>query len=144
MVEPPKKTPETALKRFEVELLIVHPTLAPEDISVALGLEAQHFHRVGDRRKIFKGTHLEGVYRDTRWRHSVLHETEEQWFAAKLAVFIDNLLPHKAFFGDIRASGGSACVIVQFLDSDYFGDEITRDTMAKLVALELDLGIELF
>ena len=35
-------------------------------------------------------------------------------------------------------------VIVQFLGDGYFGDKVGRDTLAKLVELELDFGIECF
>jgi hypothetical protein len=38
-------------RRFDVELLIVHPSLNPAEISTALGLEARYAHRVDDRRK---------------------------------------------------------------------------------------------
>jgi hypothetical protein len=34
--------------------------------------------------------------------------------------------------------------MVQFLGDGYFGDEIPRDLLARLLDLELDLGIECF
>lgn len=42
-------------KRFDVELFIVHPTMDPEEISTALGLDAEFAHRVGDPRKKARG-----------------------------------------------------------------------------------------
>src|SRR5215467_1791975 len=50
------------VRRFDVELFIVHPTLDPADISAALGMEAHSAHRVGDPRKTPKGTPLSGNY----------------------------------------------------------------------------------
>jgi hypothetical protein len=131
-------------KRFDVELFIVHPTLDPLEIGAGLGLDAKFSHRVGDQRKTPKGTRLPGTYPDTRWRHSRRYETPDQWFVGKIAEFIDCIEPHRDFLKNLRATGGRAAVLVQFLVDGYFGDEIPRDILARLVDLELDLGIECF
>ena len=91
-----------------------------------------------------KGTLLPGTHRDTRWRHSRRYETSDQWFAGKVAELIDYLEPHRAFLKSLRATGGRGCVLVQFLGDGYFGDEIPRDVLARLIDLELDLGVECF
>jgi hypothetical protein len=133
-----------APKRFDVELFIVHPTLDPAEITAALGLDAEFAHRVGEQRKTPKGTPLEGTYRDTRWRHSRRHETPDQWFVDKIAELIDCIEPHKAFLKELRSTGGKACLILQFLGDGYFGDEVPRTILARLIDLELDFGIECF
>jgi len=46
-------------RRFDVELFIVHPTIDPSDITIALGLEATRSSRVGDPRITPKGTLLD-------------------------------------------------------------------------------------
>jgi molybdopterin synthase catalytic subunit len=132
-----------SVRRLGVDLFIVHPTLAPADISAALGLEAQFAHRVGDPRVTPKGTPLPGNYRDTRWRHSTRYKVPAQHFAAKVAELVDRLEPHKAFLAGVRASGGQASVIVKFLDG-YFGDQIPQETLRKLADLRLDLGLEAY
>lgn len=131
-------------KRFDVELLIVHPTLDPVEISTALGLDAKFAHRVGDQRKAPKGALLAGTYQDTRWRYSRRHETPDQWFAGKIAELIDCIEPHKAFLKELRSTGGKTCLILQFLGDGYFGDEIPKAVLARLIDLELDFGIECF
>ena len=115
----------------------------PAEITAALGLEAKIAHRVGDPRKTPKGTPLSGNYPDTRWRYDVRHETKDQHFADKVAALVDRLEPHKAFLGSLRATGGRATVIVQFLDG-YFRDQISQRTLSKLADLQLDLDIECF
>jgi len=107
MKEDDKTEAEAAntLKRFDVELFIIHPTLDPVEISTALGLDAHFAHRVGDQRKTPKGTRLSGVYQDTRWRHSRRHETPDQWFADKIAELIECIEPHKAFLKELRSTG---------------------------------------
>ncbi len=131
-------------RRFDVELLIVHPSLNPAEISTALGLEAHHTHHVGDRRKTPKGTLLPGKYPDTRWRHCVRRTVTDQWYAAEVMRLVDSLEPHKAFFTNLKSTGGRASIIIQFLGDGYFGDEIPDATLAKLVDLELALAIECF
>ena len=131
-------------RRFDVELLIVHPSLNPAEISTALGLEARYAHRVGDRRKTPKGTLLSGDYPDTRWRHCVRCSVTDQWYAAEVTRLVDSLESHKAFFTNLKSTGGSASVIIQFLGDGYLADEIPHATLAKLVDLELTLAIECF
>ncbi len=131
-------------KRFDVELFIVHPTLDPAEIGARLGLDAKFSHRAGGQRKTPKGTLLPDPHRDTRWRHTRRYETSDQWFADKLAELIDRIEPHRSFLKNLRSTGGRACVLVQFLGDGYFGDEIPRDVLARLIDLELDLGIECF
>jgi hypothetical protein len=131
-------------KWFDVELLIVHPTLDPAEISTALGLDAKFAHRVGTPRKTPKGTPLSGTYQDTRWRYSRRHEIPDQWFAGKIAELIDCIEPHKTFLRELRATGGKASLILQLLGGGYFGDELPLAILARLINLELDFGIECF
>ena len=129
-------------KQIHVELLIRHPSLTPAEISAALGLEAQRSTCVGDPRKTPKGTPLPGRYARTAWRHGAEYEVTEQWFADKIAMLVDRLVPHRDFLRHVRATGGDACVIVQFIIDSYFSDAVGLDTLCKLVDLQLDFGIE--
>ncbi|MET4065535.1 hypothetical protein ABID58_000309 [Bradyrhizobium sp. S3.2.6] len=131
-------------RRIDIELFIVHPTLEPTDISTALGLDAHFGHRVGEPRKTPKGTLLQGNYHDTRWRHCFRCSLVDQWYAAEVTRFVDRLEPHKTFFADLKSTGGTAQVIIQFFGDGYLGDELPVATLAKLVDLELALAIECF
>ena len=135
---------EGAPRRFHVELFIVHPTLDPADISAELGLETDFAHRVGDPRRTPKGTPLPGNYWDTRWRYCVECNVTDQWYAAEVTRLLDSLEPHKAFFANLKSTGGSAQVIIQFFGDAYLSDEIPLSTLAKLVDLELALAIECY
>jgi hypothetical protein len=131
-------------RRFDVELLIKHPSIDPAEITAALGLEAAGSHRVGDRRMTPRGTLLEGNYPDTRWRHSARCTVSHQWFADRVESLVADLLPHKAFLSRLLQTGGKLTLIVQFLGDGYFGDEIPQSTLAKIADLGLSLGIECF
>ena len=131
-------------RRFEVQLFIKHPSIDPAEITVAVGLEPKIQSRVGDARRTSKGAPLLGVYPDTSWRYCERHHVEKQWFASRVDELVDRLLPHKAFLHGLRESGGRTWIIVEFLGDGYFGDEIPLGTLAKLVELGLDFGIEVF
>lgn len=129
--------------RFFLALFIVHPTLFRMKSARPLGMEAHVAHCVGAPRKTPKGTPLSGTYADTRWRHSAEHVIEDQHFAPEVSRLIDRLEPHKAFLAEIKSSGGTASVIIQFMDG-FLADELSGVTLARLVNLDLSLGIECF
>ena len=131
-------------KRFDIDLFIIHPILDPSRIAETLGLNAKIVHRVGDQRRTPSGRVLEGTYRDTRWRHSRRFETHGQHFAERIMELLVEIEVHKSFFHELRATGGSACVILHLLGDGYLGDELSRDALKKLVELELDFGIECY
>jgi hypothetical protein len=132
------------LRRFDVELLIVHPAIDPADITVALGLEPVNARRAGDRRETPTGAPLPGNYPDTRWRHCVRYGVRNQLFADEFDTLVRRLEPHKAFLGHLRATGGRTCLIIQFLGDGCHGDTISADTLTTLVDMGLSLGIECF
>lgn len=129
--------------RFFLVLFIVHPTLTPEEISKALGMEADIAHCVGAPRRTSKGTLLSGTNADTRWRHGTEYVIEIQWFASEVSRLIDKLQPHKAFFNDVKSAGGTASIVFQFMDG-FLADELSSETLARLGDLDLSLGIECF
>ncbi|MES2292912.1 MAG: DUF4279 domain-containing protein [Pseudomonadota bacterium] len=140
----PTESNSEAMRRLDVELFIVHPTLSVAQITTALGLEAHSTHDVGHDRKTPKGTPLPGQYRDTRWRYSIHHQISDQWFGDKIAAFVLVLTPHKTFLHQVRASGGSAQIIVQFFGDGYLADTLPLETLASIAELQLDFGIEVF
>lgn len=131
-------------RRFSVALLIVHPTIEPQEIEDVLGLVATHVHRVGDQRSTPKGTTLPGKYPDTRWRYSIRYIVADQWFVEELDEFLDMLQPHKSFLKNLRDTGGTTCVIVGFLGDGHFGDKIPVETLTKFNELGVSLGIEIY
>jgi hypothetical protein len=135
---------EDSARRIDVELFIVHPTMAPAEITAALGLEPKFIHGVGEPRKTPRGMALPGRYPDTRWRYSMRYVVRDQHFASKITLLVDRLLPHKSFFTDLRNSGGDAQIIVQLLGDGYLGDSVPASTLAKMSDLQLAFGIECY
>jgi hypothetical protein len=59
-------------------------------------------------------------------------------------MLVDCLMPHKEFLHRVRATGGEATVILQFLGDGYFSDSVRLDTLSKMAELQLDFGIECY
>jgi hypothetical protein len=131
------------IRRFDVELFIIHPIMSPAEITATLGLEAHFSHHAGDPRKTPSGSLLAGTYKNTRWRHCVSYESQDQWFADKITALVDTLVPHRPFFHHIREAGGNAEIIIQFF-GNYAGDSLPLATIIKMAELQLDFGIEVF
>ena len=111
-------------RQIEVDLFIVHPTMTPTEISAALGLESPYSHCVGDSRKAPNGVVLGGNYRDTRWRHSIRWELDDQRFGLAISALVEKLVQHKAFLDHVRSTGGRAQSSLQDLGEGYLGEPI--------------------
>jgi len=74
----------------------------------------------------------------------VRHDSNNQGFEEQVTQFVDRLAQNKETLKALRASGGTTCIIVQFLGDGYFGDSIPRKTLAKMIDLELDFAIEVY
>jgi hypothetical protein len=64
-------------------------------------------------------------------------------FASDLLRLIDALGPHQEFFAEVKADGGTASIIIQFMDG-FLADELSSTTPARLAELDLSLGIECY
>ena len=135
---------EAPLQRVNITLSIDHPLLDPAEITSRLGLEAHFSHKSGERIVTPAGLVMPGRYFDTRWRHVILYEYEDQFFAKEVVDFVKALLPHKVFLREVRETGGSASIILGFLGDGYHGDRIGFDTLSNMNELQLDLCLDVY
>ena len=131
-------------RRFDIDLLIVHPTLAPEAITAAMRWRPRVVHAVGAARRTPNGMALPGYCRDTRWRYEWRYVTREQWFTFALDAAVRALEKRALFLRRLLDSGGEVHLSVQFLGDGYFGDAIAPDMLARLARLGVHFGIEVF
>lgn len=129
--------------RYSVRLMIKHPNIDPAKITEALGLNPNVSGIVGSRRMTPAGKPLPSVYRESVWSH--WYDTKQnRRFFSDVTKLIDRLEPHKAFLIEIGKSGGSIGLIVELPGDVNIGDSIPWREMARLCALRIDLGIEVF
>lgn len=143
--EPDEDLPLGSSRRYAVALFIIHPTIDPDEITQQLGLVPQIVHPVGRPRVTPKGTLLGGVYRDTRWRHTILHTTRDQWFVREVEALVARIEPHKDFLFNLKSTGGTVYINIDFMgDEGDFGDAIRTELLSRLAALGIDLGISVY
>jgi hypothetical protein len=134
---------EDDLPRYNVRLLVRHPNIDPERITNTLRL-APHLSAIaGSARRNPKGAILPGVHRHSVWSHSFRLEGNRRFFS-DVVNLINKLEPHKTFLVELANSGGSICLIVDLPGDTNIGDVLSWREMARLSALQIDLGIEVF
>ena len=131
-------------RRVGVDLLIVHPTFTSAAITSGLQLEPDVTHEVGQPRATPQGALLRGVQQDTRWRYSIQRTLDGQWFSGPVDELLNLLASRRGFLQTVNSTGGTATLIVQFLDPGYWADELSHDTLLKLVDLGLNLAVEIY
>ena len=142
--QPPNVALHDSARRFDIDLLVIHPAWSPAKVTEGFGLEPTHAHGVGDDRTTPAGGTLAGAYRDTRRRHAHRYEIEEQGFALEVESFVEALEPRRAFLDELRSTGGRASLILCFLGDGYLGDDLSSELLKRMVDLGLTLGIECF
>lgn len=131
------------LLRYSVRLLIRHPNIDPDRITSTLRLTPHLAAVAGSVRKNPLGAVLPGLHKDSVWSYWFRAERKRQFFsdAAKL---IDKLEPHKTFLTEIEQGGGSICLILDLPGDINMGSVLSWRDLARLGALRIDLGIEVF
>lgn len=129
--------------RFELRLLIRHPDINPHIITEKLGLVPQHANLVGTARTAPSGAPIPGVHKTSWWSHSIPVEKRRLFFV-ELSKLVGVLEPHADFLAQIVAAGGHVVVSVHLPGDANIGDVMRWRELARLVALKIDLGVEVF
>jgi hypothetical protein len=135
--------PETEALSFSIRLLIKHPSCDPSEITRELGLTPHLAHRVGEARQIPKGTPLPGTYRETVWSHAV-RVTGERRFLTSADALVSGLEERASFLQHLKETGGTVCLIFDLFGEHNVGDVLRWQSLARLAALRVDLGVEVF
>jgi hypothetical protein len=131
-------------KRYDIDLLISHPSWAPAAITRGMRWRPFRSHEVGTPFTTPAGTVLPIRHFDTRWRYEWRYETRGQHFAGALADAVTALEKRAGFLRRLIATGGEVDLTVQFLSDGYFGDAIPPDVLARMAQLGVRLGIEVY
>lgn len=131
-------------RRFNIYLLIAHPSLSPAVITRGMRWRPHNAHEAGAPRRTPKGTQLPGRYFDTRWGYGWRYVARGQHFAGALDAAVRALEQRAPFLRRLLGSGGAISLSVNFLGDGYFGDNIPPDTLARLAGLGVSLGIQVF
>jgi hypothetical protein len=129
--------------RYTVRLLIKHPHIDPARITDELKLFPDLSGMVGSPRTTPAGKAIQGVRTESVWSHWFRTERNRLFFRDIVKV-VDDLQAHAKFLHEIVSGGGSISVIVSLPGDINIGDHFQWRDMARLSALHIDLGIEVF
>ena len=128
---------------YSIRILIVHPTLTPDEISAEFNLEPDMSQWVGQPRRGPKGNLWSGVWPDTKWSVWEVRNGDRYFFTC-LDKLLDRFSLHRDFMRKIAETGGETNFIVQLPGRMNIGDTLTERTVARLADLKGSLGVEVF
>ncbi len=128
---------------YSIRILIIHPTLEPDEISNELNLNPDTKHCVGQPIQTPKGNPLGGLWPDTRWSISEVRNGD-RYFFTRLDKLLDRFSQHRSFLRRIAETGGEINFIIELPGGANIGDVLTERTVARLTDLKGSLGVEVF
>ena len=134
---------EAAKLRYSIRVLIVHPTLTPDEISDALNLNPDTEHCVGQPRRTPRGEATGGVWPDTRWSVEEIRNGE-RFFFKRLDKLLDRFGKYRDFLRRVAETGGRTNFIVGLCGEENIGDTLSEQAVARLADLKGSLGVEVF
>ena len=125
--------------RYDIRLLISHPSIDPARITSALGKTPSHSAIAGAPTRPGRPY----FHRLSFWSYSYEVEGKRKFFSS-FAETMDWLEPHRDFLADIVKDGGDITLIVNLPGDTNIGSTLSWRDMARLAALKIDLGVEVF
>jgi hypothetical protein len=123
--------------------MIKHPNIDPARITEKLQIKPNISGVAGSRRITPAGKSLLSTYKESEWSHWFRVERNRLFFLDVVKI-IDRLELHKDFLSEIVDDGGTIDLIVNLPGDVNIGDSFRWHDMARLSALRIDLGIEVF
>ena len=129
---------------FDISLRVRHPSIAPEKITEALGVEPKHSWKAGQQRRTPKARLLTGNNRDTYW---VANVAAGRWPSNLNEAILDSLKKlarYRSFFHQIRIEGGTVELFVGWFFENQSGDVLTHPCLALAGDLQVDLSFDIY
>jgi len=131
---------------FLMSLRIRHPRIDPEEITKALGIQAQHTWRAGDPRRSSADEELGGTHRESYWMGRLMAEPE----LARDHVSVESEIMHTLgtlrrcfdFLTTLKAEGGSVELQVSLYAREEFRLEFLPESLGLLGRLGVAVAIE--
>lgn len=118
---------------YSIRLLIKHPTMLVNEVTIALDTQPDHSWNPGDRK--FTNSMMWGR---TSWTEGT------RLFFTEVHEVLEWLEEKQAFVSHLLASGGEFQLIVQLPGTVNLGDVLKPETMSLAVKLGIQIGMEVF
>jgi hypothetical protein len=129
---------------FRISLRVRHPSVAPEQITEALGIQPKRSWKVGEPRQTPKGALLTGSNRDTYWMAEI---TAGRWPLEVNEAIHDTLrklVRYRSFLHQIRAGGGTAELFIGWFFENQSGGVLSHQCLALAGDLQIDLSFDIY
>lgn len=128
---------------YRLSLSVKHPNMDPAEITRELGLTPTHSWLAGSERRTPVGTRLSGTYANSYWIASRDVVGDRAFFHGMIDM-ISKLESLSSFLNFVSSTGGTIAMIIGLPGKVNIGDEIATSDLARLVRLNIKLGIEVF
>ena len=138
----PSITPD----EFSVSVRIRHPSIDPDEITSALGLEPQHSWQAGEARRTAQGLPLEGSYRETYWTAEFRElDAGLRGVVATETVLLQavvQLRRSQPFLARLQSDGGNVELVVQVLSSSEFRFALSPELLSMISRIGVSLVLD--
>jgi Domain of unknown function (DUF4279) len=131
--------------RYSINLRMRHPSMAPQGMTDALGLQPRHSWRAGEPRSTPKGRPLSGVNRESFWISDLGKGSRPPTsLSAAISAALDQLSDRRTFLHKIRSEGGLAEFFIGWFFDSQSGDTLPYDLLARAADLGIDLSFDVY
>jgi len=134
--------------RYCVSLRITHPSIDPNEITLALGRKPVGQWRAGELRISPKGTILGGIRKESFWRCHPHEEhrlsSQAQYLEDYLKLLTDELEQFEDFLSSITSTGGRIEYFVGLFSENNIGNVFSSSLLKKIGTLNIDLSLDIY
>jgi hypothetical protein len=129
---------------FRISLRIRHPSIDPEEITEALGIEPERSWKVGEPRQTPAGRLLTDSNPDTYWTANIVAGRWPTNINEAILGSLKRLVCFRSFLHRIRIEGGTAELFVGWFFENQSGDVLTHPCLALAGDLQIDLSFDIY
>ncbi len=121
-----------------------HPSIAPQEITEALGVVPKHSFKVGEPRQTSNGTPLAGLNRESFWVATIAADRWPVDLNDAIHDVLRGLVGCRAFLHRIRADGGNVELFIGWFFENQSGSVLTHQCLALAGDLQIDLSFDVY
>jgi len=128
---------------FEISLRLRHPSIDPDEVTLALSMTPEFRWKAGEPRTTPSGQRLEGFYESSYWCCKVSHEPGLGLITV-VKEHLRNLEARRNFLIDFCAAGGSIEYFIGWFIGRNAGVVFDWELLNRLAALRIDLAFDVY
>jgi hypothetical protein len=129
---------------FRISLRVSHPSLAPKEITEAIGVAPKYSFNVGKPRQTPNGAPLEGLNRVTFWTSVVAADRWPVDINDAIHDVLRGLVGCRTFLHRVRADGGNVELFIGWFFENQSGSVLTHQCLALAGDLQIDLSFDVY